>query len=145
MPSFEQYTLARFLSRGYFEKHINRMRKFYQTRRNRVLRLLEICPFADRLTVLEQDAGLHFLLRVDTELSDEALCSLLDRCGIRVHPLSHYYHSDRVTDTHTLVVCYAAAEEKQLEEALDRLSSHGTALTRFDTGAVNERFAASRR
>ena len=27
VPSFEQYTLARFLSRGYFEKHINRMKK----------------------------------------------------------------------------------------------------------------------
>ena len=34
VSSFEQYTLARFLDRGYFEKHINRMRKYYKNRRN---------------------------------------------------------------------------------------------------------------
>ena len=38
VASFEQYTLARFLDRGYFEKHINRMRKFYRARRNRSIR-----------------------------------------------------------------------------------------------------------
>ena len=122
VPSFEQYTLARFLSRGHFEKHINRMRKFYQTRRNKVLRLLEGCAYAPRLTVLEQDAGLHFLLKVDTDLSDPSLCEMLAGCGIKVYPLSHYYHSEGITDTHTLVVCYAGAEEKQLEEALERLA-----------------------
>ena len=47
VPSFEQYTLARFLSRGHFEKHINRMRKFYKQRRNTVVSLLENCAFSD--------------------------------------------------------------------------------------------------
>ena len=59
VPSFEQYTLARFLSRGYFEKHINRMRKLYKSRRNLVISFLNRCPFAEKLTILEQDAGLH--------------------------------------------------------------------------------------
>ena len=45
VPSFEQYTLERFLSRGFFEKHINRMRKFYKGRRNRMLEALqEVTP-----------------------------------------------------------------------------------------------------
>ena len=35
VSSFEQHTLARFLSRGHFEKHINRMRKFYRNRRKK--------------------------------------------------------------------------------------------------------------
>jgi len=121
VPSFEQYTLARFISRGHFEKHINRMRKFYQTRRNKVLRLLENCPYAPRLTVLEQDAGLHFLLKVDTRLGDRELCQRLEQGGIRVHPLSHYYHGEDIRDTHCLVVCYAGADEQALEQALTRL------------------------
>ena len=69
VPSFEQYTLARFLNRGYFEKHINRMRKFYRARRNRVIDALEHSPMADRFTILEKDAGLHCLLQVDTDPS----------------------------------------------------------------------------
>ena len=63
VPSFEQYTLARFLSEGHFEKHINRMRRFYRSRRNRVIGLLSDSPFAGHITILEQDAGLHFLLK----------------------------------------------------------------------------------
>ena len=122
VPSFEQYTLARFLSRGHFEKHINRMRKFYRARRNRVISLLKNCPFADRLTILEQDAGLHFLLKVETRLSDRELTEKLLEKGIRIHSLSHYYHGE-FRDSHMLVVNYAQLEEEALERALTALAA----------------------
>lgn len=120
VPSFEQYTLARFLSRGHFEKHINRMRKFYKGRRNTLLSALESCPFADRLTILEQDAGLHFLLRVDSPHSDRELVRLWAQAGIRVRALSEYYH-DSPQDRHTLVIHYSGLEDRGLEAALERL------------------------
>ena len=123
VPSFEQYTLARFLSRGYFEKHINRMRKFYKNRRNKVVSILENCLFSERLTILEQDAGLHFLLRVDTALTDEALCEKLASAGIRVRSLSSYYHPRAFGDSHCLVVNYAGIKEETLEQALESLPS----------------------
>ena len=123
VPSFEQYTLARFLSRGYFEKHINRMRKFYKHRRNQVVSLLETCRFAEKLTILEQDAGLHFLLKVDTELSDEVLVNRLAQAGIRVRSLSSYYHPARGGDSHCLVVNYAGVKEETLAAALDAVES----------------------
>ena len=123
VPSFEQYTLARFLSRGYFEKHINRMRKFYKNRRNAVISILETCALADRLTILEQDAGLHFLLKVDTDLSDEALTAKLAAAGIRVRMLSHYCHGPvREENLHHLVINYAGLKEEALEQALKNLS-----------------------
>ena len=121
VASFEQYTLARFLSRGHFEKHINRMRKFYKTRRNRVVSLLETCPVADRLTILEQDAGLHFLLKIDTPLSDEAMTAKLAVSGIRIKALSSYYHLPAGEALHLFVVNYSVLEEDALEQALNRL------------------------
>ncbi len=120
VPSFEQYTLARFLSRGYFEKHINRMRKFYKNRRNAVIDLLERCPIAHRLTILEQDAGLHFLLKVDTQLSDQALTQLLAQAGIRIQALSEYYQEGS-GDLHCLVVNYSGLSQERLEQALGAL------------------------
>lgn len=121
VPSFEQYTLARFLSRGHFEKHINRMRKFYQSRRNRLVSALEHCAAADRLTILEQDAGLHFLVKVKTSWSDEALTAWLAELGIRVQALSSFYHSSAAHDRHCLVVNYSALEEDALNTALIRI------------------------
>ena len=119
VASFEQYTLARFLSRGYFEKHINRMRKFYKARRNRVIALLENCPASKRFTIQEQDAGLHFLLQVDTALPDRELVQLFLRGGLKVQPLGSFYTEPR--DLRTLVVNYSGVDEEALATALDAL------------------------
>jgi GntR family transcriptional regulator/MocR family aminotransferase len=122
VPSFEQYTLARFLSRGHFEKHINRMRKFYKQRRNAVVSLLENCPFSENLTIHEQDAGLHFLLQVNTNLTDRQLTEKLAEAGIRIRALSEYYH-DSKSERHYLVVNYSGIKEEDLQQALDALKN----------------------
>ena len=122
VPSFEQYTLARFLSRGHFEKHINRMRKFYKNRRNRIISMLEKSSLSHLLTILEQDAGLHFLLQVDTDLPEERLVEGLRAAGVHLHPLSHYYHGISDRYPHCLVVNYAGLNEDVLEKILGELS-----------------------
>ncbi len=123
VPSFEQYTLARFLSQGHFEKHINRMRKFYRSRRNLVTAALRSCPFSDKITILEQDAGLHFLLRVDTRRSDAELVSLCARAGIHIKALSEYYqHTPPDWAAHCLVVNYTGLQEENLQGAISQLS-----------------------
>ena len=121
VPSFEQYTLAYFLDRGYFEKHINRMRKFYRARRNRVIAMLEHCPAADKLTILEQDAGLHFLLKVETALDDRALTALFAQSGLHVQPLSSFYTRQTDDCQGMLVINYSAVEEHALEAGLEKL------------------------
>ena len=122
VSSFEQYTLARFLDRGHFEKHINRMRKYYRARRSRLVEALTGCVFAHRLTIREEDAGLHFLLKVDTDLSDEALVALLADAGISIRSLSSYYHNPvPESELHHLVVNYAAIREEELEQLLQNL------------------------
>ena len=120
VPSFEQYTLARFLSRGHFEKHINRMRKLYRSRRERVVQMLRSWSAARRLTVLEQDAGLHFLLKVDSPLSEAQLTAAMAERGIRVRALSEFFH-DRPMDRHCLVVNYSGLKEESLQMALEEL------------------------
>ncbi len=121
VASFEQYTLARFLSRGHFEKHINRMRKFYKTRRNKVVSLLETCRYADRITILEQDAGLHFLVRADTGYSDRELTRRLESAGIRIKPITGYYHEASGEDRHVFLVNYSVLDETALEAVLNNL------------------------
>ncbi len=115
VSSFEQYTLARFLDEAYFEMHINRMRRFYRNRRDKVLSALKNCPWANKMTVLEEDAGLHFLLQVDTRLSDEELAALWAKAGIRVNPLSRYYHGNVPANRHhCLLINYSGLDEQQL-------------------------------
>jgi len=122
VSSFEQYTLARFLSRGYFEKHINRMRKYYKTRRNQVVSALNSCIYADKLTILEEDAGLHFILKVDTAMTDEELVDSCGKWGIKIRALSSYYHSAVPAELrHHLVVNYSGIREDTLENLLSQI------------------------
>ena len=125
VPSFEQFTLERFLREGYFEKHINRMRKAYKNQRNRLMELLKSSPIAHRITILEPDAGLHFLLRIQTKLDDTALTAQWHTAGIRIRPLSYYYHGTTPPDDERcLVVDYSGltdADFSRLETALSRL------------------------
>ena len=126
VPSFEQYTLARFLSRGHFEKHINRMRKFYKSLRNRVLSVIENCPYADRLTIMEENAGLHFLVHVKTSLTGEELVAQCAGMGLHLRSLGSYYHGQNSPDfDRTLVVNYSGLSEKDLEQLLDILKTGG--------------------
>ena len=116
VPSFEQYTLTRFLERGCFEKHINRMRKYYKARRDRVVSAIESCPFAHRLTIREENAGLHFLVQVDVAASDDALVARCRRAGIRVRTLASYYHGSVPPGAkQCLVVSYAGMTDAQLD------------------------------
>ena len=113
VPSFEQYTLERFISRGHFEKHINRMRKHYKSIRNRVLTAITGCKYADHFTILEENAGLHFLLQVELPLTDAQLTQICRKLGLRVAPLSSYYRFPE-ENSHCLVVNYSGLTEEAL-------------------------------
>lgn len=125
VPSFDQYTLARFMEQGHFEKHINRMRKFYKLRRNHILSLLKSSPYREKVTVLEENAGLHFLVR--TPLCDRKLKKLCQKLGRHIRMLSDYYHGS-VPEAHRgcLVVNYGSMTADDLHRVETLLSGNET-------------------
>lgn len=128
VSSFEQYTLARFIGEGYFEKHLSRMKKRYKAQRNALIAALDLPEFRGRLQILEKDAGLHFLLKVETGLSDAALTQKLLSLGVRVRCLSDYYHSSAKRPQGYLVINYTGTGEKEaslLAQALAQLLPQG--------------------
>ena len=123
VPAFEQYALARFLSGGYFEKHLRRMRTFYRARRDAVIACLRAAPFAEHITIKEADAGLHFLLEIRTARTDDALRALLRRADIRAAFLQDYRIDGQSPDTHTIVCNYSGVGPEQLAAGIARLAA----------------------
>ena len=122
VPSFEQHVLARFLDEGYFEKHINRMRKFYKSRRNRVLAVIGECPLSDKFTILEENAGFHFLLKIDTALGEEEVLSRCEKAGLQIQSLrSFYYEPEKAPQSPCLVINYAGLTDEQLARLSEKL------------------------
>ena len=115
VPAFEQLTLARFLDEGYFEKHLNRMRRHYRLLRDSFLNLLSASDQADRILVQGHEAGLHMLLRLKTALGDEDVERRLAEAGVRAASLMRYQMRPAAEARQgVMVVSYSDLEQEQL-------------------------------
>ena len=97
------------------------MRKICRARRATALDAFRV-RFAGRVTISEQGAGLHFLLRLDTTLSDDELRRRAESHGVRLRFLSDYAAEPVPAFAHTLVVNYAGLTPEKLSEAVNALS-----------------------
>ncbi len=88
VPSFEQYTLAKFMQTGAFERHINRSRNLYRARRDALVAAIAGSALADFVTLSGLDAGLHLLLHVHNGMTERALIERAAQQQVRVYGLS---------------------------------------------------------
>ena len=121
VSNFEQYTLARFISGGYFEKHINRMRNYYRNQRDILLESIRKSPLAAKIKIKEQNSGLHFLMELQTEMPDDLLEEKAGRMGLRISCLSRYYHQPEQAKQHVLVLNYSGIDREKMAEAIEIL------------------------
>ena len=121
VSNFEQFTLAKFIEDGYFERHINRMRTYYRSKRDRLLQYLTQSDAAPALTVEGEDSGLHFLLHLATDAKDSRLVQAAATKGIQIKFLSDYYHEKVGDSSHTLLMNYTGLADDKLYPALNTL------------------------
>lgn len=122
VSNFEQYTLAGFLMSGSFERHLNRMRNYYRAKRDRILQNLTDSPLASLMRIREEDAGLHFLMELDTQMPDQCFTEKCAAQGIRITPLSLYYHSPGQAPQHIFVINYSSLDETRLPDAVRKMA-----------------------
>ncbi len=118
VANFEQYTLARFISEGHLEKHINRMRNYYRGLRDSLIAAAEKMPGC---SVREEDSGLHFLLKISTKLKDEEIIRKAYEKGIAISALSQYYRIRKNAIDHVLVLNYSGMDPKAIAPAIKEL------------------------
>lgn len=121
VSTFEQYTLAHFIQEGYFEKHINRMRNFYQKKRNLLLDAIKKSPLSDYVTISEEDAGLHFLMEIHTSMDQEAFKRRAEKQGIRISALADYYVLPPATKRPVFIINYSSLPDEKIPEAVERI------------------------
>ena len=122
VSNFEQYTLSLFISRGYFEKHINRMRLYYMRKRREVIELLNRSSLNDRVELIENESGLHFLMKLKTDIDDEKIKKELLARKIKISPLSDYYMTDTAVP-HNFVINYSCLDTQKLSKVFETISS----------------------
>ena len=118
VSTFEQYSLAAFISQGYFEKHINRMRLHYGRKRNKILEIIRKVFTPEECEVIENDSGLHFLLQLNTQLSDQEIKRRLNEKKIKIVSITDFNLDKNVQDNHQFILNYSNMDVNGLEWAL---------------------------
>ncbi len=121
VSTFEQYTLASFISKGYFEKHINRMRLHYGRKRTRVIEIIKKIFPPDECKIIENDSGLHFILELNTKKSDLKIKNDLHVKGIHISSVTDFEMLENTADKHQFILNYSNIDTEGLKLALKKL------------------------
>lgn len=123
VPVFEQYTLARFLETGSFERHVNRIRNLYKARLDTLLHALSQSALSGRYQVSGTEAGLHLLLHMENGMNEQELIASAAANGVRVYGLSRYYIGAATCSCPpaTVILGYAGIPSEQLTAAVAAL------------------------
>ena len=116
----DQNILYQFLSQGYFERHLNRMRAIYRAKHDAMLALLK--PLEKEFEIHGEHAGIHILLTSKRGRSEEDLIRRAEKAGVKVYGLSGYFiHPEHNHRPATIVLGYASLNLEQIEMGVKAL------------------------
>lgn len=122
VPTSNQLILERFIASGEFEKHLNRMKNNYKQKRDYLINLINNSKLKDKLKIYGEEAGLHFLVNVLTEKTEEYLVEKAKEKGVRVYGLSEYYiKKNESTEQKTIVIGYSNLDLEKLKTGVELL------------------------
>lgn len=118
-PTLEQLALADFLDDGHLERHLRRMRTLYAKRRQALIRALKL-QFEDRVAVLGENAGMHLMVRLQTNFSDEEVIRRATEAGVGLLSAKIYYLND--SRSGEFVFGYGGLSERRISDGIKRLA-----------------------
>ncbi len=122
VPVFEQLTLAKFMERGHFERHIRRMKKLYRQRRDTLSDCINSCGLKNIVSLSGLDAGLHVLMKVRNSMTERRLVQSAEENDVRVYGLSEYYSFRKDNIPESFVVAgYSGLNEEEIAHGTERL------------------------
>lgn len=82
----DQKILQKFMEEGYFERHLNRMRKTYRVKHDEILQLLK--PFRVKFDVQGENAGTYLVLCSKEGKTEQEMIDAAKRVGVKVYGMS---------------------------------------------------------
>ena len=118
-PILEQCALTDFISEGHFERHIRRMRNFYDRRRQALAIALKRY-LGSRVTILGENAGIHLMAKIETTLPDDLVIQRAKLLGVGLTSARGYYLT--TPKTGEFIFGYSELEETPIEQGIQKLS-----------------------
>lgn len=120
----DQAILTHFIRDGYFEKHVNRMRKLYRSKHDLVLDCLQPLIRKYHLKLQGEHAGMHVTICLpddisETKLIENARCHGIHLYGIRDHYLPNHIPAH---PEEAILLGYAGLTEDEIKKGIRQLT-----------------------
>lgn len=123
VPSFEQYTLAKFIAEGGFERHINRMRAANKAIKAKLIKSLAINEGKNSYTVLPSKTGTSICIRFNCKKSRSQISDALNHYGIDLKFISDYSVEAENTDNNTAIINYTALNDNGIDKLVTAIKN----------------------
>ncbi len=114
----DQSILNEFIRDGYFERHLNKMRKLYGAKHALLLECLQ--PFKAAFTISGENAGLHLTLTAKKEIYEKELVKQAYEYGIRVYGMSEYMR-EVSSDSMTVLLGFGGLSDEEIKKGMELL------------------------
>lgn len=116
----DQLIIQRFIEKGYYERHLNKMRALYKGRHDMMMNQLKTqLSFCE---ISGEHAGVHLLLTFPKERKEEELIKQAEEKSVKVYGLSSYDIRKEQMEHPVILLGYANLSEEKIKEAIRLLS-----------------------
>ncbi len=115
-----QAVLALFIDEGHFERHLRRMRKVYERRREALLEAFHE-HFGDRARVMGTQSGMHVLVHLEDVDNDHVFIESAARDGVGIYSAKPYYTGEPPRGA-AFLMGYSSVSEDGIREGIRLLS-----------------------
>jgi GntR family transcriptional regulator / MocR family aminotransferase len=116
-----QYTLQLFMEKGFWERHIRKMRHMYQRKHTALLTAISEFMGND-VRVIGKDSGLHVLLEINNEMTEKELIAAAERVGVKVYPTSHNWLKPLQKQRPMILLGFGGLKEQEIVDGIQLLS-----------------------
>lgn len=116
VPRIDQDILYRFMSEGYFERHLNRMRFSYKNKHDLIISIFK--KYNKFFDIKGDNSGAHLLVQAKFNISEKEMVERAKTNKIKVYPISDYFVDKSLCNINsTVMLGFAAIEKESLEKA----------------------------
>ena len=137
VPNLMQQAICQFMQEGYFEKNLNRMRAIYKSKHDYML--AELKKYSWVREIMGENSGLHLLVEVDTDCSEQDVIEACAEQQIRVYGLSEYYISQNPKREYPILLLgYGGLTEGQIADGLQMIDEVLAELKKYQPISVHK-------
>lgn len=116
-----QRTMQLFMQKGHWEKHVRKVRTLYHRKHGLLLDAIH-AHMPSEVRVLSHSVGLHILLQIDTNRSEDRLIAQALDAGIRVYPSGRSWFRPPGGQSPRIIVGFGGMKEEDIEEGIRLLA-----------------------